>query len=150
MAARTRTVGVDGGYAVNVAASMASRYARMLAMGGPYTPPRSPSTSHWWLTPMPSRKRSGNASVSVRWPLAVAMASRAWMLATPVATTMRRVAASSSVAFTKALRLNASGTHRAPYPSSSSSAATSWERAAGSRSRANVHSPTRPRSTGGP
>src|SRR6266511_6231923 len=67
----------------------------------------------------------------------------------PVPTAMRFVPPRRSAACTSGSRPMASGIQMAPYPSSSSSAATSRARATGWRSRVNVQMPTRPRSISG-
>jgi len=74
------------------------------------------------------------------------IASRAQMLAIPVATISRRVPASSRPACVKASRPRASGIHSARYPSDSISLAASCARAAGCSSREKVQIPTRPMS----
>ena len=68
-------------------------------------------------------------------------ASRAQMLAMPVAPTRRWVADSSSARWTITSRPATSGSQMAPYPSSSSSAASSWACAAGTASSAPVQIP---------
>jgi hypothetical protein len=77
----------------------------------------------WWLTPSPRRNRPGYASLSVWWAADAAMASRAQMEAIPVATVSVEVPARSRPALVNASRPTASGTHTAPKPSDSISAA---------------------------
>jgi len=86
----------------------------MAGTGFPYTEPRL-ATEARWLTPIPSRKRPGYASASAFEPADIAIASRAQMLAIPVATTASEPAASSSPAWANTSLLpRLSGTHTAP------------------------------------
>ena len=93
----------------------------MFSTGFAYDAPRI-FTMGAWLTPTPSRKRPGYASASVRPPFAIAVASRAQMLAMPLAITSRSHAASSRPACAKiSLLPSDSGIHRARSPRRSSS-----------------------------
>ena len=91
-AASTRAGGGSGTGLDSGAASMASRYSRILATGrAAYSCPRR-ATAPAWLTPRPRIKRPGYASARVRAPDSIAAGSRAHMLAIPVATPSRDVA----------------------------------------------------------
>jgi hypothetical protein len=104
----------SGSDAEDGARSIASRYERIAETGREYSEPRR-DTEYAWLTPSPSRNRPGYASVSIRQPLAVAIASRAQMLAIPLAITARWVEQSSHPAWVKTSRLStASGNQSAP------------------------------------
>jgi hypothetical protein len=67
-----------------------------------------------WLTPSPSRKRFGQASAIERPPAAIAIGSRAQMLAMPLATTSLVVALRKTAAWTSASRASASPYQRVP------------------------------------
>src|ERR1035438_10316895 len=103
---------------------MALRESRIASTGDAYSCPRRRSTSGRWLTPRPRTKRFAYAAFRVLAALWAATASRAQMLAMPVAMTIEDVALSISPAFVKASRPHASGSHIAAYPSDSSSLAT--------------------------
>ena len=62
------------------------------------------STRRSWLTPRPRKKRPSHTADSVRCPAAIAVASRAQMLAIPDATTSCSVADSSSDALANTSR----------------------------------------------
>src|SRR5262245_7842749 len=78
-----------------------------------------------WLTPMPSRNRSGYAEVSAACPAAVSAGSCIHRLRIPVATVVRSVASRSARQSPKMSPPTPPGTHSAAYPSASSSAAAS-------------------------
>src|SRR3954453_12898589 len=96
----------------------------------------------WWLTPRPMSERSGNASFSALTAPVIVIGSRAQMLAMPVAPIIVFVADSRSARCTNRSRPATSGSHTAPYPSDSSSTASSWDWAAPTMSSAPVHTPT--------
>src|SRR5438105_5967417 len=95
-AARRRYIGVVGCADRYWIVSMVSRYWRMAVTGLAQVWPRAP-TRLGWLMPSPKTKRSGNASVRVRWPIAAVEGSRPQMVAMPVTTTSRSVALSRRV-----------------------------------------------------
>src|SRR5207245_4258971 len=94
---------------------------------------------------MPSTNRPGYASARARLPFAMATESRAQMLAIPVATTSDRLKDNSSAECANASLLpRPSGIQSARYPSCSTWATNSRALGACCRSKANVHTPTRP------
>ena len=72
----TTGTGTSGSCAMYGAASMPSRYSRMVVSGGRYFWPRASATM-WWLAPIPSTKRPGKASPIVAAPAFAAAGSRA-------------------------------------------------------------------------
>ena len=94
----------------------AARYAAMADSGLAYTCPRRPSTRFWWLTPRPSRNRSGKASVRAlaRRPWSRRRGPRCWRCRS------RRRAARSPTAgsarCTNGSRPATSGSHTAAVP----------------------------------
>src|ERR1035437_6337643 len=112
-AASTSGTGGTGPGAPHGAGALASREAPIVSIGGPYDPPRV-ATEGAWLTPIPRMKRPGYASPSVLAPLAIAIGSRAWMLAIPDATAIRCGAASRIAAWPNTSLLpSVSGIHTA-------------------------------------
>ena len=64
------------------------------------------ATEPAWLTPIPSTKRPGYASVSIRQPFAIAVGSRAQMFAIPDTASTRSVLARIHDAWAKTSRLS--------------------------------------------
>ncbi|CAB4799004.1 unannotated protein [freshwater metagenome] len=101
-----------------------------------------------WLVPMPSKNRSGNASVNVFCPACIVAALRACIDAIPVPTMSFFVAPSNKPACANGSRPTASGIHTVENPSDSISFTASSDLAIGCASSVHVHRPSRPISSG--
>jgi len=147
-AASTRCNGVVGAAATYIPLSITSKYSTIAEYGFTYAVLCNDFTMLPWLAPMPKRKRSGNADVSVFWPACMVDAVRAYIDAMPVPTMRFFVADNKIPACAKGSRPTASGIHTVLKPNSSSSCTASHDWAIGWASSVHVQIPIFPSSSG--